>query len=74
MSTRLVNILLAAIASERKGELVDHSLLKAICSMLVDLGIHSRDFYVRFFETRFLEDTAQVYIHLHMYLFVPEYI
>lgn len=56
---RLLEQLLALIARERSGEVVDRSLLKSAATMLVELGCGSRDVYVADFERVFLESTAR---------------
>ena len=60
---RLRNILLANIASERNGEVIDRSLLHKTLKMLVTLGVKSRHMYEQDFERPFLEATAQFYQH-----------
>ena len=58
---RLRNILLKNIAAERGGEVVDRSLLHNTLTMLVRLGVKSRQMYEIDFERPFLEATANFY-------------
>lgn len=53
--------ILAAIARERRGELVDRDLLRDLLAMFVELGINSREVYENHFEAQFLEETQRFY-------------
>ncbi|KHN76775.1 Cullin-3 [Toxocara canis] len=57
----LRNILLKMIAAERGGEIIDKMGVKNACSMLVALGIDSREVYENEFETPFLRVSAEYY-------------
>jgi cullin 3 len=58
---RVRKIILDSITHERQGELVDRPLLKNICSMLVDLGLRTKEVYIEDFEKYFLEQTTNFY-------------
>ena len=58
---RLVKLLLSNIDKERRGEQIDRLLMKNSLSMLVELGVHSRDVYEEDFEKVFLETTRDFY-------------
>eukprot|EP01137_Pigoraptor_chileana_P025945 Opistho-2@96193 len=53
--------LLDMIRREREGEVVDRSLLKSACTMLIDLGVSSRSVYEDDFEKDFLTTTSDFY-------------
>jgi cullin 3 len=58
---RLRSLLLASVAQERGGELIDHVLVKNILDMLVRLGGDSRGVYQHDFERHFLQETEAFY-------------
>ena len=58
LKRRLLEQLLALVACERAGEVVDRSALKSATAMLVELGCGSRDVYVADFERAYLDTTA----------------
>lgn len=59
---RLRKLLLAAVANERNGQLIDRSLMKSTLNMLVELGIDGPLVYEEDFEACFLEETRQFYM------------
>ena len=59
LKRRLLEQLLALVARERAGEVVDRSVLKSATGMLVELGCGHRDVYVADFERAYLETTAR---------------
>jgi len=58
---RLRHLLLAAVAAERAGQLVDRLQVKGALSMLVELGVDSQSVYEADFEAHFLETTMAYY-------------
>ena len=59
--SRLRALLLASVARERNGELIDQVLVKNILDMLVRLGGDSRGVYQHDFERHFLKETEAFY-------------
>lgn len=59
--SRLRSLLLASVARERNGELINRVLVKNILEMLVQLGGDSRGVYQHDFECHFLETTKAFY-------------
>jgi cullin 3 len=55
---RLTNTVLDMIGRERRGEIIDAGLIKAVAAMLADLGL---PVYREHFEQPFLERTAEFY-------------
>ena len=55
---RLRTILLENIERERRGEIIDRVLLKSTLSMLMHLGIKSREVYEQDFERHFLQQVG----------------
>lgn len=55
---RMLTTMLDMIKKERHGDIVDHSVLRSMTSMLSDLGL---DVYKADFESSFLERTAEYY-------------
>lgn len=53
--------LLTMVMNERKGELIDHILIKNACQMLMVLGINNRWVYEHDFERPFLTQSAAFY-------------
>lgn len=53
--------LLSMIMNERKGEAIDHLLIKNACQMLMVLGINNRWVYEKDFERPFLTQSAAFY-------------
>jgi cullin 3 len=53
--------LLSMIMNERKGEAIDHLLIKNACQMLMILGINNRWIYEKDFERPFLIQSAAFY-------------
>lgn len=53
--------LLEMIKEERLGAQINHSEMKNACTMLIKLGINSRYFYEKIFETPFLLQTEEYY-------------
>ena len=75
---RLQEELLASIAAERRGELIDHSQLRAVLSMLSELSVCGAQVYEEEFETPFLSTTKDhfqqlslLYLSTHS---VPDYL
>lgn len=61
VKSRLIKNLLSNVDKERRGEQIDRLLMKNSLSMLVELGVHSRDVYEEDFEKVFLETTRDFY-------------
>ena len=57
----LTSLLLEMVRRERNGEVVERTLIKNMCQMLVLLGINTRDVYHLNFEKPFLEESAEFY-------------
>ena len=57
----LRQLLLATVAAERNGEMIDTSLMRGVLSMLVDSGVDSPAVYVEEFENDFLQHTEDFY-------------
>jgi cullin 3 len=57
----LSETLLTMIVKERKGEAIDHLLIKNACKMLMVLGTNSRSMYEEIFEKQFLAQSAAFY-------------
>ncbi len=53
--------LLSMVMCERKGEVIDHIVIKNTCKMLLVLGIGSRCVYEEIFERPFLAQSAAFY-------------
>jgi cullin 3 len=53
--------LLELVARERRGEVVDRIAIRNACSMLMILGIDSRNVYEEDFERPFLQQSAEFY-------------
>mmetsp|Transcript_20563 Transcript_20563/g.61882 ORF Transcript_20563/g.61882 Transcript_20563/m.61882 type:complete len:739 (+) Transcript_20563:362-2578(+) len=58
LQERLSSTLLALVARERAGEIIDRALMRSVTMMLVDLG---HDVYQDEFERAFLEQAAEAY-------------
>ncbi|KAL6049859.1 Cullin-3A isoform A [Balamuthia mandrillaris] len=58
---RLLKTLLGLVEKERRGEVINRSLVKSITQMLIDLGVNSRNVYEEDFERHFLETSADFY-------------
>ncbi|XP_064394633.1 cullin-3-like [Halichondria panicea] len=57
----LQSTLLAMVAQERKGEIVDRGSVKNTCKMLMALGIGSREIYEEDFEKPLLKESREFY-------------
>eukprot|EP00939_MAST-03C_sp_MAST-3C-sp1_P002078 g2078.t1 len=55
-------LLLENVARERRGLVVDRTVMKHALSMLVDIGSGSRKVYVSEFENKFLSETHEYYV------------
>lgn len=55
---RLQSTLLDLIAQDRKGEPMDRTTVKGVCTMLMELGAGSRIVYEQDFEKSFLAESA----------------
>ena len=64
VSGRLRSLILDNVQQERMGVLIDRELMKAVLSMLVDLGPDGQDVYESFFEAPFLAATKAFYRQL----------
>jgi cullin 3 len=53
--------LLELVSRERRGEVVDRIAIRNACSMLMVLGIDSRNVYEEDFERPFLQQSAEFY-------------
>jgi cullin 3 len=49
------------VLREREGEIVDQTAIKTACQMLMVLGINNRSVYEEYFETPFLQQSAEFY-------------
>ncbi|CAF5093356.1 unnamed protein product [Rotaria sp. Silwood1] len=58
---RLMEALIEVIDNERCGEIIDKTLVKDICKMLISVGNDSRHIYAEFFETPFLQHSTEFY-------------
>eukprot|EP00398_MALV-I-01_sp_L67-1_P000454 gene454-936_t len=58
---RLLEIMLKMIADDRAGLPIDKILLKHTVTMLVELGVQSKNVYREFFEDKFLASTKEYY-------------
>lgn len=63
VADRLGPLVLGEIDRERRGEVIDRSLMKTILSMLLDLGLSTNRVYEDEFEHEFLIRTAEFYRH-----------
>lgn len=63
--------LLSMVMNERKGQVIDHILIKNACRMLMVLGINDRWFYELEFERPFLIESGAFYT-LESEKFLPE--
>ena len=57
----LTSLLLEMVRRERNGEVIERTLIKNMCQMLMQLGINNRDVYHLNFEKPFLEESAEFY-------------
>lgn len=54
-------MLLDMVAREKRGEVVDHSVIENTWQMLISLGINSHQIYEEVFEKPFLQQRAEFY-------------